>query len=55
VGREVRVELPGGRHLTGLATGIDHAGHLLVRGVVDGREGEHSLSAGEVVHVRPAG
>ncbi|MFJ2031565.1 biotin--[acetyl-CoA-carboxylase] ligase [Streptosporangium sp. NPDC087985] len=49
VGREVRVELPGERVLTGSATGIDHSGHLLVRS----GGGEQTLSAGEVVHVRP--
>ncbi|ACZ84322.1 biotin--[acetyl-CoA-carboxylase] ligase [Streptosporangium roseum] len=49
VGREVRVELPGERVLTGLATGIDQAGHLLVRSKGE----EHTLSAGDVVHVRP--
>jgi BirA family biotin operon repressor/biotin-[acetyl-CoA-carboxylase] ligase len=49
VGREVRVELPGDRVLTGLATGVDPAGHLLVRD----EKAEHALSAGEVVHVRP--
>ncbi|MER6943358.1 biotin--[acetyl-CoA-carboxylase] ligase [Nonomuraea sp. NPDC000554] len=50
VGREVRVELPGGQVLTGRATGIDGAGHLLVE--AGGRR--HALSAGDVVHVRPA-
>jgi birA, biotin-[acetyl-CoA-carboxylase] ligase region len=49
-GREVRVELPGGRTLSGVATGVDEAGHLLVR---DGGS-ERAVSAGEVVHVRPA-
>ncbi|GAA3132189.1 biotin--[acetyl-CoA-carboxylase] ligase [Streptosporangium carneum] len=49
VGREVRVELPGERVLTGLATGIDESGHLLVES--DGRR--HTLSVGDVVHVRP--
>ncbi|WP_433252118.1 biotin--[acetyl-CoA-carboxylase] ligase [Streptosporangium sp. CA-135522] len=49
VGREVRVELPGERVLTGLATGIDESGHLLVRSKGE----EHSLSVGDVVHVRP--
>ncbi|MBX6383358.1 MAG: biotin--[acetyl-CoA-carboxylase] ligase [Microbispora sp.] len=48
VGREVRVELPGERVLTGLATGVDESGHLLLRA---GDE-EHVLSAGDVVHVR---
>lgn len=49
VGQEVRVELPGARVLIGLATGVDAAGHLVVRS----EDGEHSLSAGDVVHVRP--
>ncbi|MBG0813400.1 biotin--[acetyl-CoA-carboxylase] ligase [Planomonospora sp. ID82291] len=49
VGRQVRVELPGERVLAGLATGVDRAGHLIVES--DGRE--HTLSAGDVVHVRP--
>jgi BirA family transcriptional regulator, biotin operon repressor / biotin---[acetyl-CoA-carboxylase] ligase len=50
VGREVRVELPGDRVLTGVATGVDASGCLLVRA---GGE-ERAVSAGEVVHVRPA-
>ncbi|RJL33568.1 biotin--[acetyl-CoA-carboxylase] ligase [Bailinhaonella thermotolerans] len=50
VGQEVRVELPGERMLTGVATGVDEWGRLLVH---DGRE-THPLSAGDVVHVRPA-
>jgi len=50
IGREVRVELPGGRTVTGVATGVDAHGHLLVR---DGGA-ERAVSAGEVVHVRPA-
>jgi BirA family biotin operon repressor/biotin-[acetyl-CoA-carboxylase] ligase len=50
VGRQVRVELPGGRRLVGVATGVDASGRLLVR---DGDE-ERAVSAGEVVHVRPA-
>ncbi len=49
VGMEVRVELPGDRTLTGVATGIDEVGRLLV--MSDGRE--HAMSAGDVVHVRP--
>ncbi|SDH80359.1 biotin--[acetyl-CoA-carboxylase] ligase [Nonomuraea jiangxiensis] len=48
VGQRVRVELPGGRSLTGLATDVDAAGHLQVE-----EAGErHTLSAGDVVHVR---
>ncbi|MEV7012416.1 biotin--[acetyl-CoA-carboxylase] ligase [Streptosporangium sp. NPDC051022] len=49
VGREVRVELPGERVLTGSATGIDASGHLLV----ESKGRQYTLSAGDVVHVRP--
>jgi BirA family biotin operon repressor/biotin-[acetyl-CoA-carboxylase] ligase len=48
IGRDVRVELPGGGMLAGRATGVDAAGCLLV-GAADGR---HAVSAGDVVHVR---
>ena len=48
IGRDVRVELPGGRVLTGRATGVDPAGCLLVSAA----DGEHAVSAGDVVHVR---
>ena len=51
VGRQVRVELPRGGVLTGLATGVDVDGRLLV----DGPEGEVAVGAGDVVHVRPDG
>lgn len=50
LGREVRVELPGGRHLAGEAVAIDGDGRLVVR--ADGSE--HPVGAGDVVHVRPA-
>ncbi|MFC4115518.1 biotin--[acetyl-CoA-carboxylase] ligase [Nonomuraea zeae] len=50
IGRQVRVELPGGQALTGRATGIDGSGHLQVES--GGRL--HTLSAGDVVHVRSA-
>ncbi|MEV4062981.1 biotin--[acetyl-CoA-carboxylase] ligase [Nonomuraea dietziae] len=46
IGREVRVELPGGRFLTGVAAGVDASGHLQV--------GDRTLNAGDVVHVRPS-
>ncbi|MFI6320507.1 biotin--[acetyl-CoA-carboxylase] ligase [Nonomuraea sp. NPDC050556] len=49
IGSEVRIELPGERVMTGLATGIDQSGQLQVRA----QDGDHSLSAGDVVHVRP--
>ena len=48
VGRDVRVELPGGATLTGRATGVDPGGRL----VVAGPAGETVVGAGDVVHVR---
>jgi BirA family biotin operon repressor/biotin-[acetyl-CoA-carboxylase] ligase len=48
LGRRVRVELPGDEILTGEATDIEEAGRLVVRAP----DGEHLLSAGDVVHVR---
>ena len=48
VGRDVRVDLPGGQVLTGRATGIDEAGRLVVLGA----DGETVVGAGDVVHVR---
>lgn len=50
LGRRVRVHLPEGRALEATATGVDSEGRLLVRGP----EGERALSAGDVVHLRPA-
>jgi len=50
VGREVRVDLPGGQVLTGRASGIDDAGRL----VVTGADGDTVVGAGDVVHVRSA-
>ncbi|MGW0801846.1 biotin--[acetyl-CoA-carboxylase] ligase [Nonomuraea sp. NPDC002799] len=51
-GRRVRVELPNDQAVTGLATGVDGFGHLLVESAGGER---YTLSAGDVVHVRPAG
>jgi BirA family biotin operon repressor/biotin-[acetyl-CoA-carboxylase] ligase len=50
LGRQVRVELPGGpgEALTGEAVDVDDNGRLVVRAA----DGEHALSAGDVVHVR---
>lgn len=48
VGRDVRVELPGGRVLTGRACDVDAAGRLLV----STPDGVRAVSAGDVVHVR---
>lgn len=50
VGREVRVELPGGDQLVGRATAVDPSGRLVV--MSDGRA--TAVGAGDVVHVRPA-
>ena len=51
IGREVRAELPGGRTASGLATGVDGAGALLVS---TADQGEIAVGAGDVVHLRPA-
>lgn len=48
LGREVRVQLPGGSELAGTATGIDTDGQLVIRGA----DGEQSIAAGDVLHVR---
>jgi BirA family transcriptional regulator, biotin operon repressor / biotin---[acetyl-CoA-carboxylase] ligase len=50
LGSEVRVDLPSGEVLTGTATGIDPSGRLLVTN----DDGRTAVSAGDVVHVRPA-
>jgi|SRR5271165_2747609 len=49
LGRDVRVELPGGGTLTGRACDIDDVGRLLLSSA----DGVHAVSAGDVVHVRP--
>ena len=51
IGQRVRAELPGGRHLAGVATGIDGTGRLLI-GSQDGTGQRTAVSAGDVVHVR---
>jgi BirA family transcriptional regulator, biotin operon repressor / biotin---[acetyl-CoA-carboxylase] ligase len=48
VGREVRVQLPGGGVLSGRAGDVDGMGRLLVRAA----EGVQAVSAGDVIHVR---
>ncbi len=47
LGRQVRIELPGGRSVSGTAEGIDDAGRLLVDGAAHG--------VGDVVHLRQQG
>jgi BirA family biotin operon repressor/biotin-[acetyl-CoA-carboxylase] ligase len=49
IGREVRVQVPGGADLIGTATTVDNDGQLVVR-TVDGTA-KH-VSAGDVLHVR---
>jgi BirA family biotin operon repressor/biotin-[acetyl-CoA-carboxylase] ligase len=48
IGRDVRVEMPGGKMLTGRAADVDGVGRLLVTA----DDGVHAISAGDVVHVR---
>jgi len=50
IGREVRVELPGERTVTGHARGVDRTGALLV---ATADQGEAEIGAGDVVHLRP--
>jgi BirA family biotin operon repressor/biotin-[acetyl-CoA-carboxylase] ligase len=47
LGREVRVDLPGGGVLTGRATGVDAGGRLTLVTA----DGEKAVGAGDVVHV----
>jgi BirA family biotin operon repressor/biotin-[acetyl-CoA-carboxylase] ligase len=49
IGAQVRVALPTGEALTGLAVGVDEDGRLQV----DDGSRTHVLGAGDVVHVRP--
>ncbi len=49
LGRDVRVEMPGGGVLAGRACDVDSVGRLLV----STEDGVHAISAGDVVHVRP--
>jgi BirA family transcriptional regulator, biotin operon repressor / biotin---[acetyl-CoA-carboxylase] ligase len=51
IGRRVRVELPGGQLLSGLAAGVDPDGRLLVR-VSGPPDAEVAVAAGDVVHLR---
>ena len=51
LGQRVRVELPVGRFVSGVATGVDHDGRLLVAG--NPGDAPVAISAGDVIHVRP--
>ncbi|WP_327143927.1 biotin--[acetyl-CoA-carboxylase] ligase [Nocardia sp. NBC_01327] len=44
IGAQVRAELPGGEVLTGIATGVDEHGRLLI--------GDRAVAAGDVTHLR---
>lgn len=48
IGREVRIEQPGGEPLLGRASGLDATGRLLVQT----ESGERAVAAGDVVHLR---
>jgi BirA family transcriptional regulator, biotin operon repressor / biotin---[acetyl-CoA-carboxylase] ligase len=48
IGRQVRVDLPGGRALAGTATDVDDAGRLVVATAA----GPVPVSAGDVIHLR---
>ena len=50
LGRQVRVELPGGSHVTGVATDIDADGRLLI--AEPDTTSVTPVSAGDVIHVR---
>ncbi|WP_026549612.1 biotin--[acetyl-CoA-carboxylase] ligase [Arthrobacter sp. Br18] len=52
LGQEIRAELPGNEVLTGRALALDAHGALVVRND-DGER--HTVSAGDVVHLRPQG
>ncbi len=45
LGAQVRAELPGGEVLTGIATGVDEHGRLII--------GDRAVAAGDVTHLRP--
>ncbi len=50
IGRDVRVELPGGGELLGRATGVDDDGRLTVESAGD--RAVTSVAAGDVTHLR---
>jgi BirA family biotin operon repressor/biotin-[acetyl-CoA-carboxylase] ligase len=52
LGAEVRVELPGGAAIQGIAEDVDRDGRLLI---LDAAGHRRAVAAGDVMHVRPAG
>jgi BirA family biotin operon repressor/biotin-[acetyl-CoA-carboxylase] ligase len=53
IGRDVRVELPGGIVVNGVAESVDDTGRLVVRDAVDGAT--TAFAAGDVVHATAGG
>ncbi|MGG5172050.1 biotin--[acetyl-CoA-carboxylase] ligase [Pseudarthrobacter sp. J1738] len=51
LGQRVRAQLPGDKVITGLAQGLDEYGALVV---MDTARQEHLITAGDVIHLRPA-
>lgn len=51
LGSRVRVQLPDGAEIVGTATDITAAGHLVV---LDDERTHHTVSTGDVIHLRPA-
>ena len=52
LGSEVKVELPGGAALRGIAEDVDRDGRLLI---LDAAGHRRAVAAGDVVHQRPSG
>ncbi|WP_353809233.1 biotin--[acetyl-CoA-carboxylase] ligase [Agromyces sp. SYSU T00194] len=52
LGTRVRVELPGGAELVGVAESLDDAGRLVVRDEADAEGGSRAVAAGDVTHLR---
>lgn len=48
IGQRVTAHLPGGERITGLATGLDESGRLLIDGT------SRPIAVGDIVHLRPA-
>lgn len=55
LGALVRAHLPGDREVVGVASDVDEQGRLCIRTDTEGTGGQVVLSAGDVVHLRPAG
>lgn len=55
LGTRVRAELPGGQELTGTAVDLDAHGGLVIKTCETGTGERHTVTAGDVVHLRPVG